>query len=167
MGKHIRYFAYGSNMSVRRLLDRVPGAAVSGSGRLSGHELRFHKRSRDGSGKCNAFSTQRESAVVFGALFDIPVAEKALLDRLEGLKFGYKEKTVIVLRPDGTSEDAVTYYAVDIDDALKPFTWYKDHVLIGAREGNLPADYIMSIEAVEAVYDNSAERERKERAIYS
>jgi hypothetical protein len=50
------YFAYGSNMETARLRERMPSAKPLGVAKLSGHELRFHKRSKDGSGKCNAFA---------------------------------------------------------------------------------------------------------------
>ena len=50
----IVYFAYGSNMSQRRLQARVPSATFLGIGILLGHALAFHKISKkDGSGKCD------------------------------------------------------------------------------------------------------------------
>jgi gamma-glutamylcyclotransferase len=51
------YFAYGSNMSLSRLRERVPSAEAVGCFSLNGHDLRFHKLSKDGSGKCDAFFT--------------------------------------------------------------------------------------------------------------
>jgi hypothetical protein len=49
------YFAYGSNMSTARLRERMPSCKPLGTATLPGHALRFHKRSTDKSGKCNAF----------------------------------------------------------------------------------------------------------------
>ncbi|PUB91560.1 MAG: hypothetical protein DBP01_01735, partial [gamma proteobacterium symbiont of Ctena orbiculata] len=37
---------------------------------------------------------------------------------------------------------AYTYYATFIDRTLKPYQWYKHHVLTGALEYGLPAPYI-------------------------
>ena len=53
-----------------------------------------------------------------------------------------------------------------IDEALKPYSWYKDHVLAGSQEHGLPPDYVAEfIEAVEAVEDPDAKRDKKERAM--
>jgi hypothetical protein len=51
------YFAYGSNMSVSRLVARTPSAQPLGRCALRGHQLRFHKVGGDGSAKCDAFHT--------------------------------------------------------------------------------------------------------------
>jgi gamma-glutamylcyclotransferase len=163
----IRYFAYGSNMSLRRLRERVPEAQPLGSAILHGHELRFHKRGRDGSGKCDAYFVNDETAYLMGVLFDIPLAGKDDLDRTEGLGAGYHEKTVSVLRLNGSWDAAVTYYAPDISENLLPYCWYKQHVLTGATEFNFPKDYLASIEAVEIVVDQDQARKAKESALYA
>lgn len=64
------YFAYGSNMSERRLKKRVCSAKVIGTGILDNHCLTFHKLSRkDGSGKCTI--EYSESDKVYGVLFKV------------------------------------------------------------------------------------------------
>ena len=47
------YFAYGSNMSTPRLVQRVGEVRVLGPARLEGYEHRFSKRGNDGSAKGN------------------------------------------------------------------------------------------------------------------
>jgi len=42
----MKYFSYGSNMSIRRLADRVPSAQLVTVAKLPSHTLRFHKRSK-------------------------------------------------------------------------------------------------------------------------
>jgi len=42
------YFSYGSNMSERRLKDRVPSAKKICKAFLRKHDLRFHKKGMDG-----------------------------------------------------------------------------------------------------------------------
>lgn len=160
------YFAYGSNMSVRRLRQRVPAARALAAATLFGHELRFHKRGRDGSGKCDAWLSDKDDSRVCGVLFDIPRAGKADLDRIEGLGTGYGEKTVQVRRVDGHWAAASTYYAIDIDEHLHPFCWYRHHVLAGAREFHLPADYISAIEAIDVVVDTDTVRRAREYAVH-
>ena len=63
-------------------------------------------------------------------------------------------------------DKAVTYYATDIVEVLQPYCWYKHHVLAGAAEFNLPTDYVTTIEAVEMVVDEDADRRTKEIAPY-
>lgn len=147
------YFAYGSNMSTARLTARTPSARVVGPGRLLGHALRWHKRGRDGSGKCDvAVVGAGSTAVVWGVLYRIDCVEKADLDRIEGLGVGYDEHEVVVSTVAGQMA-ARTYRARPgaVNPALRPRRWYKAHVLAGAREHGLPPSYIEMIEGVEAV----------------
>ncbi len=161
----IKYFAYGSNMSVARLRQRVPSACVIGVYYLDGHSLRFHKSGQDDSAKCDVFQIDGEGRV-YGVLYEIDSVDKNQLDRAEGLGVGYGEKIVHIQNEKGVSVKAVTYYALQIDSALKPYSWYVNHVIIGAREAALPDDYILGIDAVEACDDSDAARDARERAIH-
>lgn len=165
---HLNYFAYGSNMSLRRLRARVPAAQALGRGILHGHELRFHKRGRDGSGKCDAFEVENTRARVIGALFSIPQEGKAALDLVEGLGAGYEEKQVSILVGDGDQQhEAVTYYATDIHSDLLPYCWYRQHVLTGAREFELPPHYVEVIANTPYTADPDAGRRLRELAMYT
>src|SRR5215472_14345628 len=97
----ILYFAYGSNMDTTRLRYRAPSCRFHFVARLQNFQLRFHKRSNDGSGKCNAFYTGTPSDTVFGAVYEISLEEKPTLDRAEGLGRGYNEQRSSVHSPDG------------------------------------------------------------------
>ena len=149
----ILYFAYGSNMSTRRLVARVPSAKAVSVAMLSGHSLEFHKIGKDGSAKCDAVYTDDLNDVVHGVVFEMALSEKPTLDKIEGLGNGYAEKDVIVLSESGEAFEAVTYYATSIDASLEPCDWYVEHVLRGAREHGLPPDYINRIEAIESIPD--------------
>ncbi|MDV6315327.1 gamma-glutamylcyclotransferase family protein [Idiomarina sp. HP20-50] len=160
------YFAYGSNMSSARLQKRVPSAVPLGCYKLEEHDLRFHKVGKDNSGKGDAYITHNKNDVVYGALFRIEESEKPALDRAEGLGQGYREKEINVIDLAGGIESAVTYTAIMIDESLKPYSWYLNHVLRGAEENGLPENYIEEkILAVEAVKDSNTERAAGERAI--
>lgn len=131
-------------MSTARLRDRTPSCNPIGTGVLAGHLLRFHKRSKDGSAKCDAHQTENEQDEVIGVIFEIARSEKRLLDRAEGLGYGYNEKFVRLMCADGIQRTASMYYAdaAAIDVALLPTTAYKQLVLDGAREHLLPAAYV-------------------------
>ncbi|WP_299201363.1 gamma-glutamylcyclotransferase family protein [uncultured Amphritea sp.] len=162
----MNYFAYGSNMSLARLRQRVPGARVIGCYFLDGYDLRFHKAGQDGSAKCDAFYTGSDDRI-YGVLFDIPLSEKPALDRAEGLGVGYGEKVVSLQNEPGEQLEAITYFALQIDPSLKPYDWYVNHLLVGAREAKLPVEYIDRIERVVSVEDADSARDYRERAIYT
>ncbi len=163
----IKYFAYGSNMSLKRLQHpkRVPAARPMGRAILRCHRLAFHKKSNDESGKCDIVVSSAADEV-WGRVYEIDDKQKKCLDRAEGLGHGYDEKEVTVKLDCGSTVRAVTYYATKKDSTLKPYTWYKKHVLKGAKEAYLPADYIKRIEAIEATEGCDKEREADELEIY-
>jgi len=161
------YFAYGSNMSTARLTARVPSAKVIGTCTLAQHDLRFHKASHDGSGKCDAHYTGEGSDKIYGVLFAINPAEKPDLDWVEGVGKGYDIKDVVITDGSGQTFTAFTYVATDIDATLLPYYWYRNHVLIGAKEANLPSSYIdRKISSINAIDDPDLERNAREFAIH-
>lgn len=162
----MKYFAYGSNLSVNRLRQRVPSAEPLGVYRLAQHDLRFHKNGRDGSAKCDAYRTGETEDYVLGVVFDMDRIHKPRLDAAEGLGWGYRQKTVWVEDAEGNGLKAITYYAIRFDENKSPYSWYKHHVLVGAREAGLPADYVARIEAVPAVQDHDPERAAEQFAIH-
>lgn len=161
----IVYFAYGSNMSTRRLRARIASADPIGTGVLHRYSLVFHKVGRkDGSGKCDLIECR--SDYVLGVLFEFDTCQKPVLDRVEGLGAGYAERIVKVETESGQTLSAYTYIATLTDPALQPFGWYKRHVLEGAMEAGLTSEYIARIKVVPADEDPDKQREMKELAIY-
>jgi hypothetical protein len=153
-------------MSTPRIRRRIASAAVVSAARVYEHSLRFHKKSVDGSAKCDILHTRDPDDVVHGVLFNIDWGDKRVLDGFEGLGNGYEEKQVRTYRPDGRVLVATTYFATHIDASLQPYHWYKEHVLRGAREHALPAGHIAAIEAVESMDDPDAANHAAELAIY-
>ncbi|QID18431.1 gamma-glutamylcyclotransferase [Nitrogeniibacter mangrovi] len=160
----LTYFAYGSNMSVARLRARIPGAQRLGLATLAGHVLRFHKCGADGSAKLDAVATGDAADRVLGVLFGLTAADKAVLDAIEGP--GYAVVPVAVGSATGGVVEAFMYRALRVDATLRPFGWYVHHVLTGAREAGLPADYVARIAAVEAMDDPDGERDARERGVH-
>jgi len=168
------YFAYGSNMLVKRLQHperRCPSAEKikpsEGSQHLiKKHRFRFHKRSNDGSGKGDAEETNNTNDVVYGVLFSIKDEEKWKLDKEEGFGRGYLEKTIDVI-DEKTSDvtPAIIYFATDIVPNLKPYDWYKRQTVRGARDNGLPEEYVKKIEAFESKEDTIDVRRRREEKL--
>jgi len=160
------YFAYGSNMATRRLQRRVPSARPVDTAALAGHRLAWHKQSRDGSGKCDIPEAGAHDTV-YGVLFAFEPAHKPRLDRAEGLGWSYEQKHVAVwLLGRQAWVEALTYYAIRIDPGYVPYDWYRDHVLIGAREHDLPEHYVRRIERVPTLADADERRAHAERRVH-
>jgi cation transport regulator ChaC len=162
--KNFLSFGYGSNMPTLRTKERCPSARAIGIAALHGHELRWHKRSRDGSGKCDIIKSEKIGAVVWGVVFEIPLAEKAALDRAEGLGKGYVEQG-FDLFVDDTEAKCVAYVATDIDPGLKPYDWYKELVLLGAQEHGINEEYIRGLRETEALRDLDEKRASQQWAL--
>nr|WP_067296135.1 gamma-glutamylcyclotransferase family protein [Marinobacterium profundum] len=161
------YFAYGSNLSERRLRARISSVIKVANGVLDGHQLRFHKVSqRDGSAKCDVFATGVARHFVLGVVFEVSESDRDSLDRYEGLNCGYEARDILVRLEDGSSVSAFTYCATRIDSALLPFDWYREHVLRGAQEHGFAHSYIQQIEVIECVTDPDEARCSRELAIY-
>jgi hypothetical protein len=151
----MKCFAYGSNLCKGRLIERVPGATFEVVARLPEHQLRFHKRSVDGSGKCDAFRTGDPANEVWGVIVDVPDTERRSLDRAEGLGKGYECRTVEVFDDAGASHTTVAYVAQPshIDADLEPYDWYLQLVVDGARVRGLPQQYVHEIEQTQSKPD--------------
>jgi hypothetical protein len=87
-----------------------------------------------------------------------------VLDGYEGVGHGYHVEYLTVYRTDGSD----TYVADPgaKDGSLRPYHWYKQHVLSGAEEHGLPADYVNRfIRTVQSQPDPDAARGAREEAI--
>ncbi len=154
-------------MSLARLRQRVPSACSLGCHILTGYDLRFHKAGRDGSAKCDAFFTSNANDVIYGVLFEIDPVEKTRLDKAEGLGNGYDEKRVQVTNTLNNVTDTFTYVATHINTSLHPFSWYLNHVLVGAHEASLPDHYVSEkFISIVSTEDPNRQRDRSEREIH-
>ena len=167
----MKYFAYGSNMHTPHLLQQVPDATVLGIAKLKGYQLFFHKLGQeDGSGKCNIIPVRHGSCEVYGVLYDIPPRSRYILDKAEKLGYGHQDMTLKVTpllphtqgyleSPEGVFAFTYIAHSGQVRDNLMPFTWYKNTVLLGAREHHLPEEYIRELEQYVAIPDPDITRE--------
>jgi len=161
------YFAFGSNMSCDRLRQRISVQDRVGVYKLYGHSLRFHKCGQDGSGKADAYYTGNPEDYLLGVVYSLDPYYKRVLDKIEGLGSGYDEKVVSLVNDSDQKISATTYTARTIDDSLKPYKWYRNHLLVGAREAGFPASYIRYIRSFPAISDPDRTRAANEWSLYS
>ena len=147
------YAAYGSNLHPLRLSLRLPDSRFEGTAAIAGLRLCFHKRSRDQSGKCNIVAGDGSIHV---AVYELGGQERAKLDQIEGQGSGYCVETLEV---PGFGE-CFTYVATAsfINDELRPYSWYKELVLVGCEALGLPQDYIKEIQGIGAIDDSDLTR---------
>ncbi|MBB3207790.1 hypothetical protein FHS27_003617 [Rhodopirellula rubra] len=141
------HFAYGSNMSTRRLRKRCPSAVVVSTGYVVGRKLCFHKIGKDGTAKADAFWTGDASDVLHGVIYRCNQSDRAMLDRCESIGVGYTTAAVEVHTSTGDAHRVYLYEALPsmISASLRPARWYVEHVLDGAVEHGLPREYQESL----------------------
>ena len=141
----LHYFAFGSNLHGARLRERAPSARALGAARLEGFRLCLDKLASDGSGKVNL--AQDPTTSVWGVVFQIERADLATLDRFEP---GYSQISVSVQLRGGGLLEAQTYLCEQRTPGLRAQPWYHALILSGAREHDLPAEWIGILERLPA-----------------
>ena len=160
MRPSVYYFAYGSNMHPTRFTHRVPSAEPVEPGVLEDHALYFHKRGRDGSGKCNILF--RPGGLVLGVVYRIARSHQRDLDRIEGQ--GYVRTCMEIHGWEtGDRYQAYCYRArsVALDHRLHPYDWYKELVVSGAEHHGLPRAYLDFIRQIPSRADANHGRRRR------
>ena len=163
----INYFAFGSNLSSARLLERIPEASKHCVAILEQHRLCWHKKGRDLSGKCDIDFTGNPEDTVYGVIYQVTHDEKLALDAYEGAGIGYERREIEVTALHGELIEVFTYYAIEVDQRRQPYHWYKEHVLRGALEHGLPQHYVEYIRVTPSIDDHDAERHHRELSIYT
>lgn len=158
-------FAYGSNMSSQRLAARIPARFVT-TALLPAYRLAFHQQGDDGSGKCDIVPASDQSAV-YGVIWEVASHHKVTLDCYEGLNAAYDETWLTVTDLAGDGQFEVQAYVGKITSiGMRPYSWYKHHVLAGAREHRLPAAYVRALERIDARIDPDTERHAREMVLH-
>jgi len=160
-------FAYGSNMNINRLTQRVPSATKFTNVFLPGYKLVCNKVSKDGSAKANIVKSGITTDIVWGLLFKVQKKEKPLLDKAEGLDNGYKEDSLTFYAENNSQHVAQVYIADSnsINNSLVAYDWYKEFIITGAIQNQLPADYISQLQSIPCIPDPDEKRSEKNYSI--
>lgn len=142
------YLAYGSNLHPRRLEARVGAVDCMGVVELPGWSLRFDKRGGDGSAKANIRPEPGINCVAYAAAFTLRRDQVRRLDVFEGCGYGY-ETLPITARLGGKRLSAFTYVTPLqwLSERMRPFDWYIDLIVSGARYHGFDEAYIERITA--------------------
>lgn len=157
----MKIFAYGSNMNLNRLKERAPSANKLLNAYIKNHTIKCNKvSSKDRSSKANIVETGNDDDIVWGVIFEIDDSEKPNLDEYEK---GYNESTLSFLDSENNPHEAQVYIADEsaINEDLLPYDWYKEYIVSGAKENDLPQEYIEKLEAINFIEDTNTERRDK------
>ena len=154
-------------MSIRRFSERVRASEQHCVAVLHGYCLEFHKRSFDGSAKCGIVKTGNLADEVYGVVYAFDAEQLANLDLAEGNGYSYIRRTIEVDIGGGKLLPTECYFATDPTPGIVPFTWYREHVLIGARQAGLPEWYVAQVATIECQEDPDESRHTRELSIYA
>ncbi len=137
----MKYFAYGSNMSIARIRRRCPSAEIVGVAKIRKYSFRLNKPGCDLSAKADAFWTGDPKDAVYGVVYEISREDFKYLDVCEGHPTHYlRRKCNVVI--DGRRMKVWVYVAMKTKCKLLPLVSYMKHIINGAIENKLPAFYI-------------------------
>ncbi len=130
------YFAFGSNMSSKRIKDRIGRFPERVPGLLNDFKLVFNKKAgRNADAEGYASVVPAAGSKVEGILYQLTDDEFKVLNRYEGVSSGhYQRDNVEVIRTDNNERvDAIIYVACAryVSDKLKPSREYLNYLLEG------------------------------------
>merc|ERR1711936_529450 len=147
--KTFLYFAFGSNLLTERIHINNPSAVFRSIAKLKEHKLDFNYFSKRWQGAAATIIPTRESHV-WGVLWELNMEHLETLDRQEGVPNVYNRKMVEVELEDGSSAEAVTYFLIKPEEEDKrPSYVYKNVILRGAEEHNIPEEYLEKLRGIE------------------
>lgn len=132
-GRRHPYFAYGSNLCVRQMAQRCPGAADPRPAILADHEWLINQR---GVATVEPFAGTQ----VHGVLWHISDDDLATLDSAEGVPVRYRRDRLTVLTATGP-EPAWVYIDHRVEPG-PPRPGYLPKIIDGARHHGLPQRWI-------------------------
>ena len=142
----IKYFAYGSNMSVTRMIKRGVTPLSRTQGILNNYVLKFNKKSSKGDWSF-ANIEESEGDAVEGIIFEIRESHLEKLDKFEGAPVHYRREKINV-SSCGNKIECITYIAQNdyIVEGLKPTDDYMKFLIEGSSL--LSPDYQKMLESI-------------------
>ena len=125
----LNYFAFGSNMSAKRMHERLGWSPSRSGAILNNYEMVFNKLSNDG-GKANIMYSPGD--LVEGILYSVNEEDLLILDKYEGVAAKqYKRYDIEVRNHNKNSIAAVTYKAINTGKVYSPTEEYLNYILEG------------------------------------
>ncbi|MGC8776072.1 MAG: gamma-glutamylcyclotransferase family protein [Minisyncoccia bacterium] len=134
------YFAYGSNMNHKQMAERCKNAKFICRAYLKDYQFIYDGYSKKWKGAVGNI-IKRKGSKVWGGIFEINDEDLKTLDKYEGSPSVYG-KQIVVVKDDNNKEYELFVYLKNMLNIGKPSENYKNVVIQGAKDCNLPDDYI-------------------------
>jgi gamma-glutamylcyclotransferase (GGCT)/AIG2-like uncharacterized protein YtfP len=151
------YFAYGSNMDAGQMKERCPSATFVCRAKLPAHRLAFTLKSVER--ECGVADVVRDDTKdVWGVVYELPENELRDLDKDESFRPGRpgnqneytRENHYVWPEGDAKRPLLVALYRghPQLDPPLPSYD-YKRLIVEGAKNWNLPSEYIRELESIQ------------------
>ena len=127
------YFAYGSNLNRKQMLERCPESKPAFTATLPNYRLVFLGWSRQWHGGVASIRPFRGEKVP-GAVYEISEQCLRRLDKFEGYPRDYNRLNVTVFSEDGEPVPAITYIKAGQAEETKPTPEYLSVIQQGYRD---------------------------------
>ncbi len=132
-GGYMNYFAYGSNLSKKRMAASVPGSKPKFSAALPNYKLIFTGYSRSFKGGTASIKPIKGQCVE-GGVYEITEADLRKLDREEEYPTVTNRINIIVWTDANNPIEAITYIKKEQSTETKPSPEYLDIIRQGYRD---------------------------------
>ncbi len=127
----LNYFAFGSNMSAKRMHERLGWYPSRSGAILQNYRMLFNKHSNDG-GKANIMNSP--SDIVEGILYSVNEEDLVVLDKYEGVSDNqYKRHKIVVQDNNKNPLAAIAYKALNPGNFSAPTEEYLNFLLEGKQ----------------------------------
>ena len=141
------YFAFGSNMSSKRMQERLGWSPSRLGAILLDYEMVFNKHSNDG-GKANIIYSPGD--LVEGILYYVNEEDLLILDKYEGVAAKqYRRYEIEVRNKNKNSISAIAYKALNTGKIIAPTEEYLNYILEGKKF--LSPAYCAKLESTETL----------------
>ncbi len=130
------YFAYGSNLNQKQMLERCPDSKPRFIATLPNYKLVFVGWSRQRRGGVTSIKPFRGEKVL-GAIYDISDRDLRQLDSKEGYPDNYNRLKVTVFKEKGEPVEAITYIKARQSEETPPSPEYLSIIQQGCRDWGL------------------------------
>ena len=147
----MKYCAYGSNMSQKRMIERGVNFSKRYKGILENYTLTINKKSYKNSKLGYANVKPEEGSFVEAVIYELPEKELLKLDKYEGFPLHYRKEELDV-NVNGKMEKCVVYIAQlkwTVTMELKTNIGYKNYLLEG--KDLLSSEYLKKINEIKTL----------------
>ncbi len=127
------YFAYGSNLNRKQMLERCPESKPKFIATLPNYQLVFVGWSRQWRGGVASIKPFRGGKVL-GAIYEVSDRDLRRLDSYEGYPRNYNKLNVTVFNEDGEPIQAITYIKAGQSEEAQPSPQYLSVIQQGYRD---------------------------------